>query len=135
MRDSNELASKQFGLLIALSQVTEDGRNKWVCQCRCGNKATIRQEDLLSGRSKSCGCITMQLKQAKAEKKFSLVNRKFGRLAVLWKTKTPSTGSSRSIRWDCRCECGKVVSVAGNRLRAGTTKSCGCLRTSPKGNQ
>jgi hypothetical protein len=28
----------------------------------------------------------------------------------------------------CRCECGKVVSVVGARVRSGCVKSCGCLK-------
>lgn len=28
--------------------------------------------------------------------------------------------------WKCECECGKIVSVEGNKLRNGHTKSCGC---------
>lgn len=28
--------------------------------------------------------------------------------------------------WICECECGKIVSVEGNKLRSGHTKSCGC---------
>jgi len=29
--------------------------------------------------------------------------------------------------WDCVCECGEKVTVRGERLRSGYTKSCGCL--------
>jgi hypothetical protein len=32
--------------------------------------------------------------------------------------------------WDCRCDCGRSVSVQANNLtREAGTKSCGCLRT------
>jgi hypothetical protein len=31
--------------------------------------------------------------------------------------------------WACRCECGQGVVVAADSLRAGNTKSCGCLNT------
>lgn len=30
--------------------------------------------------------------------------------------------------WKCECECGKIVSVDGNKLRNGHTKSCGCFK-------
>jgi len=124
MRVLKNLASRQFGLLVALYRQDEGGRSKWLCQCRCGKQKPVRQEDLLSGRTRSCGCATLQLKRAKAEKRYSLVNQKFGRLLVLWKSKT-RTG--RSMVWDCRCDCGKVIPVAGTSLRTGETKSCGCL--------
>lgn len=124
MREKKNLASRQFGLLIALRRQDEGGRTKWLCQCRCGKQKPVRQEDLLNGRTKSCGCAQLRLKQAKAEKKYSLVNQKFGRLLVLWKSKTKS---GRSMVWDCRCDCGEVVPVTGTSLRTGETKSCGCL--------
>ena len=119
------LASRQFGLLVALSRIREGGRSKWLCHCRCGEQVKVRQEDLLYGRSKSCGCATEQLKRAKAEKKYSLVNQKYGRLLVLWKGKKRT---SRSMMWECRCDCGKVIRVAGTSLRTGKTYSCGCLQ-------
>ena len=29
--------------------------------------------------------------------------------------------------WECKCDCGNVITVAGSALRSGNTKSCGCL--------
>lgn len=49
----------------------------------------------------------------------------FTRLTVL------AIDIERSIRrahWVCICRCGKIVSVASSALRAGLTKSCGCLK-------
>ena len=31
--------------------------------------------------------------------------------------------------WECRCDCGMVVTVATNSLRQGNTKSCGCRKS------
>lgn len=48
---------------------------------------------------------------------------KFSKLSVLRK----ADKKARHIYWECQCDCGTVVVVAGVRLRNGTTKSCGCL--------
>lgn len=47
-----------------------------------------------------------------------------GRLTVIERA---TNGSFGSARWLCRCECGKRLIVLGWRLRAGSSKSCGCL--------
>jgi hypothetical protein len=30
--------------------------------------------------------------------------------------------------WDCRCDCGSELKIAGLSLRSGASRSCGCLR-------
>lgn len=49
----------------------------------------------------------------------------FGRLTVLDR----DLFVNGKTRWLCSCECGKQVSVIGQLLRNGRTKSCGCLRS------
>ena len=127
MRTPNNLQGKQFGLLVALQRERVARRTRWLCQCHCGKQVSIREESLLNGCSKSCGCAREQLKKAKAEKRYSLINQKFGRLLVLWRSKR-KTEHSRCMLWDCKCDCGKITSVSATSLRTGKTKSCGCLQ-------
>lgn len=49
----------------------------------------------------------------------------FGRLTVL---RYAGRTRSRISRWECRCECGTIVVVAGTSLTRGGTRSCGCLQ-------
>jgi 5-methylcytosine-specific restriction endonuclease McrA len=42
-------------------------------------------------------------------------------------------GKHGDALWLCRCQCGGECVTRGNRLRAGATRSCGCLRGSPTG--
>jgi len=49
----------------------------------------------------------------------------YGRLTVV--RRNSERGKSICVLWLCRCECGNEVTVRGTALRAGTTKSCGCL--------
>lgn len=53
-----------------------------------------------------------------------LTGEKFGRLTVISKGDKANNGS---IKWLCRCECGKEKYIRGDILRCGNTKSCGCL--------
>jgi hypothetical protein len=54
--------------------------------------------------------------------------RVFGRLTVLSRNGFSKKGRANRQRWDCLCECGKLVNVLGMSLVRGDTRSCGCLR-------
>ena len=51
--------------------------------------------------------------------------RRFGRLFVLYDMRTRTPGGA--VRWMCQCKCGESLAVRGTSLRAGVTRSCGCL--------
>lgn len=53
-----------------------------------------------------------------------LTGRIFGRLTVIERCDYSMCGTI----WRCRCACGNEAEVKATRLRAGTTKSCGCLK-------
>lgn len=57
-------------------------------------------------------------------KRKKMIGKKFGRLLVLSEAEKRN---SYHPRWNCVCECGKMVDVLGYHLRSGATKSCGCL--------
>lgn len=54
-----------------------------------------------------------------------LTGKIFGRLTVLGRDTSRYDG--RNVFWWCKCICGKTVSVRGQDLRSGNSKSCGCL--------
>lgn len=59
-----------------------------------------------------------------------LTGQKFNHLTVLERDLSyVPKGTDRQARWKCKCDCGNLTIVAGNALRTGKTKSCGCLRT------
>jgi len=57
-------------------------------------------------------------------KKIDLTGKVFERLTVIRELDTTRSG----VRWECRCECGKVTKVLSNDLRSGKTLSCGCYK-------
>lgn len=53
-----------------------------------------------------------------------LAGQVFGRL-----TAVERVGKNRlGFLWKCRCVCGKEATVVAAALRAGATRSCGCLK-------
>ncbi len=57
-----------------------------------------------------------------------LTGKVFNKLTVLYRDKEHKKGKHISAFWICRCSCGVVKSISSNCLRAGTIKSCGCLK-------
>lgn len=62
-------------------------------------------------------------------KMIDLTGKRFGRLVVVKRHGTHITKSgSKSVTWECRCDCGGTTIVSGYNLKRGHTKSCGCIR-------
>ena len=55
---STDLTGRVFGRLRVLELATKDKNSQtiWLCQCECGYRPAIRRNDLVSGKSRSCGC-------------------------------------------------------------------------------
>ena len=60
--------------------------------------------------------------------KLDLKGQKFGRLTVIQRVDKPPNATDRHIRWLCKCDCGCETVVASDRLKSGSTQSCGCLK-------
>ena len=51
-----------------------------------------------------------------------IADRRFGRLIAL-------TYDAEKRAWNCLCDCGREAFAMSNNLRAGRTRSCGCLHS------
>jgi hypothetical protein len=52
----------------------------------------------------------------------NLSGRVFARLTVL------KLSTTMPVRYECKCECGRITVVNASALRSGGTRSCGCLK-------
>lgn len=63
MKRTDEVIFKQFGRLYPIHKYSAKQLNKrrrepyYYCLCECGNASLVRDGDLKSGNSKSCGCL------------------------------------------------------------------------------
>ena len=49
---------KRFSMLTITGYAgKEDGQHLWRCKCDCGKETVVRQTNLQSGKTKSCGCL------------------------------------------------------------------------------
>ena len=92
----------------------------WCCRCECGNEIITDRCSLMSGNTKSCGCLKKENTAAK-----DLTNKKFGKLIAIKPTKERSFDGS--IIWECACSCGVSTFASVNALNSGHKQSCGCL--------
>lgn len=120
-----DLTGRRFGKLVVVKQTEKRnaaGSVIWECKCDCGNTKYICGNSLNGGHSKSCGCM-----QNKIE---NLLGRRFGRLVV---TRFDYYAAfSHSVRWICKCDCGKEKSVLASCLKGGSVTSCGCFSSEQK---
>ena len=114
-----DLTGQRFGKLVVLCfDHVEKKQRYWKCQCDCGNTTVVPTASLNRGNTTSCGCGKVQ--QIK-----DLTGLRFGRLIVLGMC---NHIIGEDVRWNCRCDCGNVLSVSGHSLKRGGTKSCGCFQ-------
>lgn len=127
VRDSHpfrgrDLTGIKFGRLTALHisrfyrRPSSAGKRVpvWKCQCECGKKTHVRGENLITGWTKSCGClrpvkIPFGTKRGKLYFVRDLTEQRRHRRYVL-----------------CLCGCGKTKAVRKDHFWNGLTFSCGC---------
>lgn len=57
--------------------------------------------------------------------RIDITGKRYGRLTPQRWVRLGCNGDSR---WECLCDCGRIVEVSLRHLRSGSTKSCGCLK-------
>jgi len=58
-RPLDDLTGRKFGKWVVLPRAdfgSNDRHSKWLVQCECGRLRLVARQDLLDGRSASCGC-------------------------------------------------------------------------------
>ena len=109
------------------------GRPIWICKCQCGTIKSLDRHTLLSGASKSCGCLRNKLiTQNNTEQgTHILVGTRFGKLIAIQDLGLQPYGENKRRYTLCQCDCGRPpIAVLNNTLLTGRKKSCGCLLSS-----
>lgn len=114
-----------YGYLTVLEAI---GRNKhrkmmWLCLCRCGNKTIADGNRLVSGETKSCGCLRSEAIKIRFSKdREELIGKVFHNFTVLeYQVSETKRGVLR-----CLCVCGTEFFTDAHNAKSGHTKSCGC---------
>lgn len=70
-RPRKDLTGQRFGRLVVLGLADVPDRKGfifWRVRCDCGTEKTVMQNNPVSGRTKSCGCLFNELRSARAER-------------------------------------------------------------------
>lgn len=113
---------QRFNRLVVINkeQSNKWGKVRWKCQCDCGNETIVIATHLKSGMTGSCGC----LRNRQAYNFKDITGNKYGKLTVLRRSTVKNYDRTT---WVCKCDCGTVKDITGHALKAGMTKSCGCI--------
>lgn len=101
-------------------------------KCTCGKEIVINTSRLVSGNTKSCGCLKVILsdhaKTVAASRRKPLDGQIFGYLTALHYDHFDS--AKKCSMYKCRCICGNEVLVKRSYLVNGEVSSCGCKTAS-----
>lgn len=66
----NDFIGKKFGRLTVVEYVGKDKNKKsmFLCECDCGKSKVVKRNNLVTGTTKSCGCIKVELLKNKSKK-------------------------------------------------------------------
>lgn len=85
-RAKTDLAGRTFGRLTAL-HVTERRQGHqtiWRCRCECGEHADVSRSNLLSGNTRSCGCLASEAYRTASLTHGHTTGRQRPRLYTIW---------------------------------------------------
>jgi len=120
-----DITGQKFGHLTVVSRAPSDadGRVRWNCVCsgggpRCKGQTVALSRTLLSGGTKSCGCLAAKNVPPPSP------GDMFGR----WRLVRQEETIRGSRTWLCVCSCPEATEkiVKQDSLRSGLSTSCGC---------
>lgn len=120
MSKYDNLIGRKFGMLTVIDRSENDkhGTTRWVCNCDCGNEnIVVNRALLMKSKNPNCGCVRKDYQ--------NIAGLKSGRLTAIKYIGQNKRGANL---WQCNCECGGTSVVVASDLRAGTIRSCGCLK-------
>lgn len=83
-----DLCLQKFGKTIAISSTRKRSKNRsiiWRCLCDCGNLTEVSSNNLLSGTTKSCGCLQKEAVRHANITHGDTVDKKCTRLYSTWR--------------------------------------------------
>jgi HNH endonuclease len=122
-----DLTGKIFNKLTVISfSHKKDWKNYWKCKCSCGKDTIVDHTKIISGHTKSCGCLIKNNKGRKPRiiNRDDFLNKRFGKLII-----TDILKQGSIFKAKCLCDCGKECTPNLHNILRGHTRSCGCNKS------
>lgn len=130
MRKQKDISGQRFGKLVA--EYPTDKRSgssvKWNCKCDCGNDCEVSSYSLISGNTRSCGCLAKEsleiahVYSKEANRKRMKEGTDVSRI-VNGKTCKNNKSGCTGVCYDSRAKSWKAyISFKGKRYRLGNYK-------------
>jgi hypothetical protein len=96
-----DLTGQRFGKLTALKrdENPHKGNARWLCQCDCGGISATRSNKLISGHTKSCGCLQRENTTKRNLKHGQSRRRKETRTYRIWKAMLARCTNPNALHW------------------------------------
>jgi hypothetical protein len=120
---AKDLKDMKFGRLTAIKVVGTfycGDRAAWLCICDCGNQTIVPSGNLISNKTKSCGCLFNEEQD--------ISNIRFNKLTAIKR----SGKIGRNPKWLFLCDCGNYKEYNKSDVITERKKSCGCLKFSTR---
>ena len=122
--DREDILGERFGRLVVQALDTTKTKAHYLCKCDCGNEVIVIRGSLLSGGTKSCGCLHRD--RCSSDDSW-FINKKFNKLTVMGFAYV----KKHRKYYRCICDCGNLTVARGSDLKNGHKKTCGkCKKVS-----
>lgn len=99
---------------------SKNKKRYWECLCSCGNKIILDTNSLMSGNTRSCGCLQKEHSREIGKRLLTvdMLNKVFGDWAVIEQAERPPDKKREGAYWKLRCNlCGEEKILAGTDIR------------------
>jgi len=140
-RQPKDRTGERFGAITVIeidpSYEKGSGGVRWVCECDCGKRFSMRADTIQKRKNRDCGCkigrsteiSKVPIDKVRAE---DCVGKRFDRLVVTEMGYQIHTGGKNRCACKVRCDCGMEFVTLKESLDSGNTKSCGCVGSAKK---
>lgn len=94
---------KKYGKLQPINKIDRKKyeKTKWNCKCDCGNYVVIKQNSLVSGHSKTCGCVY-------DDKANEIIGQRFDNITITGICRQDTRGK---YYYYYKCRCGQTGTI------------------------